>query len=115
MTLQTTCKSPEYPLVSHSTDDPPSTRPVQVAPGVMVGGPSITVIAGPCAVEGPEMILDCAKAVKTAGATMLRGGAYKPRTSPYAFQGMGEQGVELLSEARRQTGFSADRLSRYPR
>jgi 3-deoxy-7-phosphoheptulonate synthase len=72
--------------------------------GVSIGGARITMIAGPCAVESRSQILETAQAVKEAGADMLRAGAYKPRTSPYAFQGMGEEGLELLAEAREATG-----------
>ncbi len=70
----------------------------------LVGGNRLTVIAGPCSVESREQLLKTAHAVKAAGATMLRGGAYKPRTSPYSFQGMGEEGLKLLAEAREATG-----------
>jgi len=69
-----------------------------------MGGKRILVIAGPCSVESREQILETAQAVKEAGATALRGGAYKPRTSPYAFQGLGEEGLEFLAEAREKTG-----------
>jgi len=72
--------------------------------GLPVGGPKVAIIAGPCSVEGRSQIIEAAQAVKEAGATALRGGAYKPRTSPYAFQGMGEEGLELLAEAREATG-----------
>jgi 3-deoxy-7-phosphoheptulonate synthase len=72
--------------------------------GVRIGGPEIVVIAGPCAVESREQLLETAFAVKEAGAKMLRGGAYKPRTSPYSFQGLGPRGLELLAEAREATG-----------
>ncbi len=72
--------------------------------GIPVGGPRLTIIAGPCSVESRSQLLETALAVKEAGADMLRGGAYKPRTSPYAFQGMGEEGLELLAEAREATG-----------
>jgi 3-deoxy-7-phosphoheptulonate synthase len=71
---------------------------------VTVGGDKLVVIAGPCSVESREQLLETAIAVKEAGATMLRGGAYKPRTSPYSFQGMGEEGLKLLAEAREVTG-----------
>lgn len=67
--------------------------------GVTVGGKRIHVMAGPCSVEGREMLFKTAEAVKKAGATFLRGGAYKPRTSPYAFQGLGEEGLKYLREA----------------
>ena len=76
---------------------------VRVGP-VVFGGVQAPVIAGPCAVESPEQLFGTAQAVAAAGASMLRGGAYKPRTSPYAFQGMEREGLELLAEARRQTG-----------
>ncbi|MCL2492272.1 MAG: 3-deoxy-7-phosphoheptulonate synthase [Coriobacteriia bacterium] len=69
-----------------------------------VGGDSFTLIAGPCSVESEDQILEIARDVKAAGAQALRGGAYKPRTSPYAFQGMREAGIALLLEAREQTG-----------
>ena len=72
--------------------------------GVEIGGKRIVVIAGPCSVEGRTQILEAARAVKEGGAHMLRGGAYKPRTSPYSFQGMGEEGLRLLAEARGETG-----------
>ncbi len=68
------------------------------------GGGNFQVIAGPCSVESEEQVVGIAKAVKAAGATLLRGGAYKPRTSPYAFQGMGRDGLKLLSIAKRETG-----------
>jgi 3-deoxy-7-phosphoheptulonate synthase len=72
--------------------------------GHMVGQPRIVFIAGPCSVEGRQQIIEAAHAVKEAGATALRGGAYKPRTSPYSFQGMGEEGLQYLAEAREATG-----------
>jgi 3-deoxy-7-phosphoheptulonate synthase len=72
--------------------------------GSLVGGKKVVVIAGPCSVESRSQILETAQAVKEAGATALRGGAFKPRTSPYSFQGMGEEGLELLAEAREATG-----------
>jgi 3-deoxy-7-phosphoheptulonate synthase len=71
---------------------------------VKIGGSRLTVIAGPCAVESREQILAAARAVKKSGAVILRGGAYKPRTSPYSFQGMGEAGLKLLKEASEETG-----------
>jgi len=74
------------------------------AAGVPVGGGSFTVMAGPCSVESREQLCEVAAAVKAAGARILRGGAFKPRTSPYAFQGMRESGIELLLEAKKQTG-----------
>ncbi|HUG54401.1 MAG TPA: 3-deoxy-7-phosphoheptulonate synthase [Vicinamibacteria bacterium] len=71
---------------------------------VPVGGPELAVVAGPCAVESMEQTLTVARAVKKAGAHVLRGGAYKPRTSPYSFQGLGEEGLRILAEAREATG-----------
>jgi 3-deoxy-7-phosphoheptulonate synthase len=75
-----------------------------VAGRVAVGGRSIAIIAGPCSVEGRDMLLDAARAVRDAGAVMLRGGAYKPRTSPYAFRGLGDDALDILVEAREATG-----------
>jgi 3-deoxy-7-phosphoheptulonate synthase len=72
--------------------------------GAAVGGRRLAVIAGPCSVEGRDMLRETARAVKAAGAGMLRGGAFKPRTSPYAFQGLGEAGLRMLAEVRAQTG-----------
>jgi 3-deoxy-7-phosphoheptulonate synthase len=74
--------------------------------GASVGGKKVCVIAGPCSVESREQLLRCAEEVKEAGATALRGGAFKPRTSPYAFQGLGEKGLEILAEAREKTGLA---------
>ena len=78
-------------------------RPGSGSP-VVVGGDELVIVAGPCSVEGRAMLHETAHAVRAAGATALRGGAYKPRTSPYAFQGMGRLGLELLAEARAATG-----------
>lgn len=72
--------------------------------GVKIGGGHFQIIAGPCSIESREQICGVAASVKAAGATLLRGGAFKPRTSPYAFQGLKQQGLEMLLEARRQTG-----------
>ncbi len=72
--------------------------------GITIGGDEVIVMAGPCAVESRSQLLETAQAVKEAGAQVLRGGAYKPRTSPYAFQGLGEEGLEILAEARELTG-----------
>ncbi len=72
--------------------------------GVPVGGATVVVMAGPCAVEKLELTVGIAHEVKAAGASLLRGGAYKPRTSPYAFQGLGREGLDYLVEARKQTG-----------
>ncbi len=72
--------------------------------GFTVGGEEIAIIAGPCSVESRSQIIETAIAVKEAGASALRGGVFKPRTSPYSFQGLGEEGLELLAEAREKTG-----------
>ena len=72
--------------------------------GVKIGGGNFAVIAGPCSIESEEQITYCAQRVKAAGASLLRGGAFKPRTSPYSFQGMGVQGLELLLKAKKATG-----------
>jgi len=72
--------------------------------GVKVGGDKPAIMAGPCAVESREQLMETARAVRAAGATILRGGAYKPRTSPYSFQGLGEEGLKLMAEAREETG-----------
>lgn len=72
--------------------------------GVLVGGEHLAMIAGPCSVESEEQVIEIAKAVKASGANLLRGGAFKPRTSPYAFQGMGMDGLEILCAAREETG-----------
>jgi len=72
--------------------------------GFTVGGDEIAIIAGPCSVESRSQIIETALAVKEAGASALRGGVFKPRTSPYSFQGLGEEGLELLAEARERTG-----------
>src|SRR5256885_3411394 len=77
---------------------------VRIAPGVVFGGEQIQIIAGPCSVESEHQIVTAARAVKAAGATALRGGAFKPRSSPYSFQGLGKRGLELLVAARRETG-----------
>jgi len=74
--------------------------------GHSIGGQKVIVMAGPCAVESREQILEAAYAVKEAGAHMLRGGAFKPRTSPYSFQGLGEEGLRYLAEARQATGLA---------
>src|SRR6201996_5927606 len=93
--------SKPYKLVSREVK--PDNTIVDVA-GVLVGGEELAMCAGPCSVESREQILASARAVKAAGAQLLRGGAYKPRTSPYAFQGLGEEGLRYLAEAREETG-----------
>ena len=72
----------------------------------LIGPDTLTVMAGPCAIENEKQLLDTAFAVKKAGATVLRGGAYKPRTSPYSFQGLEEEGLRYMKEAREATGLS---------
>ena len=93
--------SKPYKLVSREVK-PDDT--VVTVHGVAVGGPELVLCAGPCSVESREQILASARAVRDGGARLLRGGAYKPRTSPYAFQGLGEEGLKLLAEARDETG-----------
>ena len=89
-----------YKLVSREFQEENSTIQLDK---LVIGGKDIHVIAGPCAVESREQIIETAQAVKAAGATMLRGGAFKPRTSPYSFQGLQEEGLRLLAEAREET------------
>lgn len=90
-----------YKLSSREFIPEPSAFPID---GVQIGGPELVIIAGPCSIEDRGMLLETAHAVREAGARALRGGAFKPRTSPYAFQGLGETGLELLAEAREVTG-----------
>jgi 3-deoxy-7-phosphoheptulonate synthase len=78
----------------------------QGAGAVTVGGPRVVLVAGPCAVESWDQLIGAARAAKGAGATVLRGGAFKPRTSPYAFQGLGEEGLRLLARVRAETGLA---------
>ena len=87
-----------------SSEVHPERSIVTIAPGVTVGGDDFLVMAGPCSVESEEQIMNTARAVKAAGAKVLRGGAFKPRTSPYAFQGLEEEGLKLLAAAREETG-----------
>ena len=82
----------------------PDDSVIDLGRGVQVGGGRLTVIAGPCSVESREQMVGVAKAVKASGAAAMRGGAYKPRTSPYSFQGKGEEGIRLLQEAKQATG-----------
>lgn len=79
---------------------------VALTPTVSIGGAQVPVIAGPCAVEDAQQLMTVARAVRDAGAVALRGGAFKPRTSPYAFQGLGREGVALLAEAKKDTGLA---------
>ena len=82
----------------------PENTIVTIAPGVSFGGTEVQIIGGPCSVESEEQILASARVVAAAGGTALRGGAFKPRSSPYSFQGLGKRGLELLALARRETG-----------
>jgi 3-deoxy-7-phosphoheptulonate synthase len=84
----------------------PENTIVTIAPGVSFGGEEIPVIAGPCSVETESQIVEAAQVVKAAGAVALRGGAFKPRSSPYSFQGLGSRGLELLALAKRETGLA---------
>src|ERR1700677_4428306 len=93
--------SKPYKLVSREVKSEDSVVRVK---GVPIGGGELVFCAGPCSVETRDQILESARAVKSAGGQLLRGGAYKPRTSPYAFQGLGEEGLKLLAEARDATG-----------
>ncbi|MDS1268718.1 3-deoxy-7-phosphoheptulonate synthase [Lipingzhangella sp. LS1_29] len=93
--------SAPYKLVSRENH---VSRSVVRVRDVPIGGDHMTVIAGPCAVETPEQTLESARMAADAGAALLRGGAYKPRTSPYAFQGLGEEGLKILAETREETG-----------
>jgi 3-deoxy-7-phosphoheptulonate synthase len=91
-----------YKLVSREAH--PQNSTVTVRRETLLGGKKFQVMAGPCSVENEKQLLSTAAAVKKAGATILRGGAFKPRTSPYEFQGLGEKGLKLLAKARRETG-----------
>ncbi|WP_225073143.1 3-deoxy-7-phosphoheptulonate synthase, partial [Desulfuromonas sp. CSMB_57] len=91
-----------YKLASREVRPEPSV--FNLAPGLDIGGRKLVVMAGPCSVEGESQLLETAQAVQAAGASVLRGGAFKPRTSPYAFQGMEEEGLKLLALAREKTG-----------
>ncbi len=93
--------SEPYKLVNRKFHPQDSVIPIG---NTKIGGPRFTVIAGPCSVETPEQIIETAKRMKAAGATLLRGGAFKPRTSPYAFRGLKAEGIELLLEAKKETG-----------
>lgn len=90
-----------YKLAGRTFKPEPSVIDVS---GVKIGGKELVIMAGPCAVESREQILEAARAVKKSGAQFLRGGAFKPRTSPYAFQGLEEEGLKLMQEAKEETG-----------
>src|SRR3972149_4400323 len=81
---------------------------IEVAAGVKIGGRDVVIIAGPCAVESENQILSAARAVKKAGAKILRGSIFKPRSSPYDFQGLGEEGLKFLSLAKKETGLAVE-------
>jgi 3-deoxy-7-phosphoheptulonate synthase len=93
--------SQPYKLASRQFHPKDSVFPLD---GFAVGGPEVAIIAGPCSVESRSQLLETAQAVREAGAHALRGGVFKPRTSPYSFQGLGEEGLELVAEARQLTG-----------
>jgi 3-deoxy-7-phosphoheptulonate synthase len=93
-----------YKLVSREAH--PQNSTIRVREDIIIGGKKFHVMAGPCSVESGDQLLKTAVAVKAAGATILRGGAFKPRTSPYEFQGLGEKGLKLLAKARRETGLA---------
>jgi len=95
-----------YRLASRDSATGDRTTAVRIgsAPDAVVGGPALVVIAGPCSVERLDLLRDAAAGVARSGATALRGGAFKPRTSPYAFQGLGVHGLELLAQVRRESG-----------
>lgn len=82
----------------------PESTVVEIAPGVSFGGNDVPIVAGPCSVESEEQIIEAAFAVRAAGGSALRGGAYKPRSSPYSFQGLGAEGLRFLARARSETG-----------
>ena len=82
----------------------PESTTIRLPGGLTIGGDDVVVMAGPCSVESEQQILAAARAVRESGATILRAGAYKPRSSPYSFQGMGQSGLELLARAREETG-----------
>jgi 3-deoxy-7-phosphoheptulonate synthase len=94
------------PFKQVSREWKPETTQVPLAPGVVVGGNDVVVIAGPCSVESEQQIITAARAVRAAGASALRGGAFKPRSSPYSFQGLGVKGLQLLALAKRETGLA---------
>jgi 3-deoxy-7-phosphoheptulonate synthase len=102
--IDTTANGAEHPYRLAAGGHRAGERTVLDVAGRKLGGESFAIIAGPCTVESREQTLETARAVSDAGASLFRGGAYKPRTSPYAFQGLGQEGLRLLSEARELTG-----------
>ena len=103
MEIVETVKRVQEPFKNANRKFHPLDTVVKVRDAV-IGGGKLTVIAGPCSVESEEQIITVARSVKASGATLLRGGAFKPRTSPYAFQGLREEGLKLLLEAKKDTG-----------
>lgn len=95
-----------YQMASREVKPERSIIPLGGTLGATIGGPKIVVMAGPCSVESESQTLEIASAVRDAGATVLRGGAFKPRTNPYSFQGLGEKGLEILAKAREKTGLA---------
>jgi 3-deoxy-7-phosphoheptulonate synthase len=102
--LQVIHVSQPYKQVSREWQPEPTL--VTLENGTVFGGPEVVMIAGPCSVESERQIMDVAESLRLAGVTVLRGGAFKPRTSPYAFQGLGLQGLKLLAQARAHTGMA---------
>jgi 3-deoxy-7-phosphoheptulonate synthase len=96
--------SQPYKLASRESQS--ANTVIRLAGGVTIGGDDVVVMAGPCSVESEAQIIAAARAVREAGAVVLRGGAFKPRTSPYSFQGLGRQGLQLLAKAREETGLA---------
>lgn len=93
-----------YKFVSREFRSEPSE--IRIKDGVSIGGQRVVLIAGPCSIEDQDSLLDVARQVKSAGASILRGGAFKPRTSPYDFQGLGEEGLKIMQEVGRMTGLA---------
>jgi len=96
--------TPEDPALVSRSARPEGT--VVDVNGILIGGREIVIMAGPCAVENEKQLFQSARIVRSGGASMLRGGAFKPRTSPYSFQGLGREGLEMLAKARSETGLS---------
>jgi len=95
---------PEDPVLVSRSARPEGT--VVDVNGILIGGREVVIMAGPCAVENEKQLFQSARIVRSAGASILRGGAFKPRTSPYSFQGLGREGLEMLARARSETGLS---------
>lgn len=99
-----TVKRVQEPYKNANRKFHPQDTVIEIAPGIKIGGGNFQVIAGPCSVESEQQVCEVAREVKKAGAGLYRGGAFKPRTSPYAFQGMRDEGIKLLLEAKEQSG-----------